>query len=105
MQTETIADDVKVDIVRMPHPDTVFFGDAEMVPASYLGYIIANGVIAVPSYWDEDLFESTREKDLEAVFVLKGLYPQHRIVQIPSLDLNDQLLSSLRSLVVLEPKL
>jgi agmatine deiminase len=64
-----------VEIVTIPSPGRIEM-DGEPVPASYMNFLIANRVIAMPAYgskWDD-----------AAADVLAGLFPDRRIVPLPS---------------------
>ena len=64
-----------VEIVTIPSPGRIEM-DGEPVPASYMNFLIANRIIAMPAYgsrWDD-----------AAADVLTGLFPDRRIVPLPS---------------------
>jgi agmatine deiminase len=59
------------------------------VPAlSYINFVVSNGVVLVPAYWQEGLAEREREKDEEARATLQRLFPNRRVVQIHPLAIN-----------------
>lgn len=64
-----------VEIVTIPSPGRIEM-EGEPVPASYMNFLIANRVIAMPAYgsrWDD-----------AAADVLAGLFPDRRVVLLPS---------------------
>jgi agmatine deiminase len=65
-------------IVRLPMPAPKFFND-QRLPASYLNFYIANGLVVVPQYDDP--------ADTIAVETLGNLFPDRRIVGLSALDL------------------
>jgi len=52
------------------------------LPAGYLNFIIANGVIVTSRFWREGMPKSQRAKDRQALKVLRRAFPGRRIVQI-----------------------
>ena len=64
-----------IDIVTIPSPGRVEV-DGEPVPASYMNFLICNTTIALPAY-------GTRWDDAAAA-VMADLFPNHRIVPLPS---------------------
>ena len=59
------------------------------IPAlSYLNFVITNGVVLAPAYWQEGIPEREREKDEEVRRTLTRLFPDRKIVQINPLALN-----------------
>ena len=64
-----------IDIVTIPSPGRVEV-DGEPVPASYMNFLIGNTSIALPAY-------GTRWDDAAAA-VMADLFPNHRIVPLPS---------------------
>jgi len=90
-------------IVRMPAADPIYLaytfkaGDDGLaffrgskpgqpirviLPASYMNFVISNGVVLVSAYWRPGRPESTRRKDEAARRILQSLFPDRRIVQI-----------------------
>ncbi len=65
-------------IVRLPLPQPKYVGE-QRLPASYLNFYIANGLVAVPQYDDP--------ADSAAVQTLSQLFPDRRVCGLPSLDL------------------
>jgi agmatine deiminase len=66
------------EIVSLPMPQPKYVGE-QRVPASYLNFYIANGLVAVPQFDDP--------ADSIAVEILMQLFPGRRISGLPSLDL------------------
>ena len=58
-------------IVKVPLPDPVIF-KGEMLPASYLNFLITNELVLVPSYNQES-------KDLAALKIFQKLFPKHNV--------------------------
>ena len=66
-----------LDVVSLPMPRPIYFGE-ERLPASYLNFYIANGLVLAPTFNDE--------KDFEALSTLRELFPAHKVVGIHCLD-------------------
>ena len=103
LETATDQAGRKFRIVRMPAADPIYLdytfesGDDALdffrgskpgrpirvlLPASYMNFVISNGVVLVSAYWRPGRPESTRRKDEAAKQILQGLFPERRIVQI-----------------------
>jgi agmatine deiminase len=65
-------------IVKLPFPRPVTM-NGERLPASYVNFYIANGVVLVPTFNDSN--------DRAALNVLADLLPSHRVVGIHAVDL------------------
>ena len=65
-------------IVRVPFPRPVIM-DGERLPASYMNFYIANGVVLVPTFNDR--------ADREALNAIAELMPSHEIIGIHAVDL------------------
>ncbi len=59
-----------------------------IIAASYLNYIISNGVVIIPSYWKEGRSESIKQKDDAFKKIMQELYPNREIVQINAENVN-----------------
>ena len=70
------ADGRKIDIVRIPGPGRYSNALGETSPASYMNFIIANGVVAVPVY-------GTASQD-KALGMLSELFPGRKVIGLPS---------------------
>lgn len=66
------------EIVRLPLPEPKYIGD-QRLPASYLNFYIANGLVVVPQFEDP--------ADAGAVETLRQLFPDRVVRGLPSLDL------------------
>ncbi|HEV8359313.1 MAG TPA: agmatine deiminase family protein [Candidatus Thermoplasmatota archaeon] len=66
-------------VLEMPMPSWVEDGDGKALPASYLNFLIANGVVLMPA------FEEPR--DAEAERVLARAFPGRAVVRVPARDL------------------
>jgi agmatine deiminase len=67
-----------LEIVRLPLPSPKFVGQ-QRLPASYLNFYIANGLVAVPQFGDP--------ADSVAIGILAQLFPSRTVRGLPSLDL------------------
>ena len=65
-------------VVPLPMPDPVVF-EGQRLPASYANFLIANGLVLVPTFNDP--------ADREALDVLAGLFPDRQVVGIHAVDL------------------
>ena len=63
--------------------DTIEF----YLPAGYLNFIIANGVVVTGRFWKEGMAASQRDKDERAREVLEQAFPGRQIVQVDALPL------------------
>ncbi len=70
------ADGRKLEIVRIPGVGRYRNAIGELSPASYMNFIIANGVVAVPVY-------GTQSQDA-ALGMLRELFPGRKVVGLPS---------------------
>lgn len=64
------------DVVTIPSPGLVTDEDGEPIPASHMNFLIANGVVVVPTY-------GTASAD-EAVATLAQHFPGRRVIGLPS---------------------
>jgi agmatine deiminase len=65
-------------IVELPMPRPLYF-DGERLPASYLNFYVANGVVLVPTFNDP--------RDREALDVLASVFADRQVVGVHSTDL------------------
>jgi agmatine deiminase len=57
------------------------------LPAGYLNFIVANGVVVTARFWREGMPASQRAKDRQALKVLEQAFPGREIVQIDAMPL------------------
>ncbi len=62
-------------LVELPLPDPVLDEDGNRLPATYANYLVANGVIFMPTY-------SQPDKDELAMRSIKIAYPTHKVVGV-----------------------
>lgn len=62
-------------LVELPLPDPVLDEDGSRLPATYANYLVANGVIFMPTYAQPD-------KDELAMRSIKIAYPTHKVVGV-----------------------
>ncbi len=67
-------------LVELPLPDPVTDPDGCRLPATYANYLVANGVIFMPTY-------SQRDKDELAMRSIRIAYPTHKVVGVECLTL------------------
>lgn len=64
-------------------------GDIVMLPAmSYCNFLICNDVVLAQSYWKEGMPDAVKERDEEALSVLKEAFPGRKVIPIRAMDLN-----------------
>jgi len=63
-------------VVRIPSPGRLIDADGEVLPASHMNFIIANGAVIVPQY-------GTAAGDF-AVEALQSLFPERQVIGLPS---------------------
>ena len=66
----------KLEVVRIPSPGLVLDGHGEIAPASHVNFVIANGVVAVPTYFTPAA--------APAVEALQAVFPGRKVVGLPS---------------------
>ena len=76
-----ILEKTRFNIVKIPLPDPIFH-KGEILPASYLNFLITNKLVLVPTYGQS-------EKDSQALEIYKDLLPEHNV---EGFDCNDFLL-------------
>lgn len=67
-----------------PAPKPVY----EIIPAGYMNFFISNGVVLMPKYWEVGMPQSVKDKDNEALRIIRQVFPGREIVQINSLAYN-----------------
>jgi len=94
METHTLTEDDFVEPLtgkdlRSVYRDFEIGDEIHMVPAaSYLNFLVTNGVVLVASYWEEGLPEELKETDEEMRRLLAEQYPDRQIVQINPMVVN-----------------
>jgi agmatine deiminase len=75
--------------------DSQYFGGIKtgekiryILSASYLNFLVTNGVVLVQAYWKPGRPASTRVKDETAKRVLQEAFPDRKVVQINAEDIN-----------------
>lgn len=64
-------------------------GRIKVLPAlSYCNFLISNNVIIAQRYWQEGLSDIIKQKDEEAERILIELFPDRKVITIPTLALN-----------------
>jgi len=66
----------KLEVTRIPSPGLVIDDTGEIVPASHVNFVIANGVVVMPVY-------GTATAD-RAVETLQAVFPNRKVVGLPS---------------------
>ena len=74
----TDPDGSKLEVIPLPMPSTVVF-NGQRLPASYANFYIANGLVLVPTFNDEN--------DRKALGILAELFPDRDVVGIHCVDL------------------
>jgi agmatine deiminase len=64
--------------------DTIRF----LASASYMNFVIANGVVLMPKYWREGFPLSQKKKDQQALKIMQLVFPDKKIVQIDVIEFN-----------------
>ena len=64
-------------------------GKMTVLPAmSYCNFLITNGLVVGQKFWKEGIDEAVRERDAEALEILKSCFPDREVVQINTIPLN-----------------
>jgi agmatine deiminase len=79
LETATDASGRKLEVTRIPSPGLVTDAAGEIVPASHVNFVIANGVVVVPVYG-----KLSARPALEG---LQAIFPGRKVVGLPSLAL------------------
>ncbi len=62
-------------LVELPLPDPVLDSEGNRLPATYANYLVANGIIFMPTYAQAD-------KDELAMRSIRIAYPDHKVIGI-----------------------
>ena len=81
LRRATDQDGRRLTVVPLPMPEPVLSKDtdASRLPASYANFYIANGLVLVPTY--------DQPNDRRALDILRGLFPDRRVLGLPCSDL------------------
>ena len=66
----------KLEVIRIPSPGLVLDDQGEIAPASHVNFVIANGIVVMPTYGT-----ATGE---QAVQALQTAFPGRKVVGLPS---------------------
>ena len=66
------------------HGDTIRW----VAASSYMNYVITNGVVIIPEYWEEGKSTIVKEKDLKVREIFEALYPDRCVVGINPIEFN-----------------
>lgn len=69
------AEGLAYNLVELPLPDPVYDADGSRLPATYANYLVANGVIFMPTYAQPD-------KDELAMRSIRIAYPEHKVTGV-----------------------
>ena len=64
-------------VLRVPSPGRIE-DEGEVIPASHMNFLIANGAVIVPTYGDERAADLARQ-------ALQTVFPDREIIPLPSL--------------------
>ncbi len=59
-----------------------------MLPASYMNFVITNGVVLIPKYWKKGRSEKMRSDDIKFKKIMESIYPKRQIIQINPENVN-----------------
>lgn len=87
------ANDLMFNYLReMPFEDGTVIAEEETVTmilaASYMNYVVTNGVVLIPIYWQEGRSEKVRKKDEAFKRIIEQVFPGRQIVQINPENVN-----------------
>jgi agmatine deiminase len=60
----------------------------EVAATSYMNFIISNGVIVLPQYWEQGKSDIIKQKDAQAMAIMKSVFPGRQIVGVDPLAYN-----------------
>jgi agmatine deiminase len=67
----------RLQVTRIPSPGRTLTEEGEIIPASHMNFLIANGAVIVPLYDDESA-------GARAVEALESLFPERKVIGLPS---------------------
>ncbi len=73
------ADGTPYSLVALPMADACFDDERQRLPATYANFLIINGAVLVPTY--------NVPQDAEALEILRGCFPNHKIIGLDCLPL------------------
>lgn len=76
LEAATDASGRKLEVIHVPSPGLVLDEFGEIAPASHVNFVIANGIVAVPTF-------GTPSAE-QAVGALKKIFPDRKVVGLPS---------------------
>jgi agmatine deiminase len=76
LEAATDAKGRKLEVIRIPGPGGVRAASGEIVPASHMNFVIANGVVVVPLYGTLSA--------VEALQALQDAFPDRKVIGLPS---------------------
>jgi len=89
-----VADHIRAEY-KAKKEDLRYFGGTKtgdtikyILAASYLNFLVTNGVVLVQSYWKEGRPASTKSKDEKAKRILQEAFPNRKVVQVNAEDVN-----------------
>lgn len=65
-------------VLRIPSPGRIENEDGDVIPASHMNFLIANGAVIVPTYGDE-------RAAAFAIEALQGVFPEREVIGLPSI--------------------
>jgi agmatine deiminase len=76
LEAATDASGRRLDVIRIPSPGLMIDANGEIAPASHVNFVIANGVVVVPTYGTP-----SADRALEA---LQAVFPGRKVVGVDS---------------------
>jgi agmatine deiminase len=76
LEASTNASGRKLEVIRIPGPGDVRTASGEIVPASHMNFVIANGVVVVPVYGTPSV--------ADALQALQDVFPDRKVIGLPS---------------------
>ena len=79
LKQQITQDNLQYQLTPLPLPDPVIVGGVQL-PASYCNFYITNGSVIVPQF--------DKPQDSRAIEILKPLFPDRKVIGLPSVNLN-----------------